>query len=137
MGIHYLVDTQVLLWTMTKSPRLSSKLLDLFKNASGENSFYFSQLSLFEIAIKQKIGKLPEITSDILMIYRQLVADGFDFIPISNQHIETYSKVPFYENHRDPFDRLLLATALSEKMIIVSADNKFQQYDGIIDFFRI
>jgi PIN domain nuclease of toxin-antitoxin system len=101
------------------------------------NPVYFSQISLFEIVIKQKIGKLPEITGDILMIYQQLIADGYDFIPISNQHIEVYKQVPLYDNHRDPFDRLLLSTALSEKMTIVSADEKFQQYSGLIDVFAV
>jgi PIN domain nuclease of toxin-antitoxin system len=135
--MNYLVDTQILLWTITKSSRLSSKVLTLFKNDLGENSFYFSQISLFEIAIKQKIGKLPEITGDILLIYRQLIADGYDFIPISNQHIEAYKQIALYENHRDPFDRLLLATTLAEKMTIVSADEKFQQYSGLIDVFAV
>ncbi len=116
--MNYLVDTQILLWTITKSSRLSSKVLKLFKNDLGENSFYFSQISLYEIAIKQKIGKLPEITGDILIIYRQLIADGYDFIPISNQHIEAYKQVPLHNNHRDPFDRLLLATALAENYTI-------------------
>jgi PIN domain nuclease of toxin-antitoxin system len=137
VNLNYLVDTQILLWTITKSSRLSLKLISLLKNDFGVNSFYFSQISLFEMAIKHKIGKLPEITGDILTIYRQLIDDGYNFLPISNQHIHTYNMIPFYDNHRDPFDRLLLATAMVEKMTIISSDDKFKQYTIIIDIFEV
>jgi PIN domain nuclease of toxin-antitoxin system len=55
--------------------------------------------------------------------------DGLVFVSIQNLHLSTYSNVPLFENHRDPFDRLLIATAMEEKAIILSADEKFKLYN--------
>jgi PIN domain nuclease of toxin-antitoxin system len=134
--MNFLVDTQILLWTLANSSRLSEKTLRLFNNDVGKNAFFFSQISLYEIAIKQKIGKLPEVTTDIELIYNQLIPDGYDFLPLHNRHIETYKQVPLLDHYRDPFDRLLLATALAEKMTIVSADEQFKSYQDIIPIFE-
>jgi PIN domain nuclease of toxin-antitoxin system len=131
----YLLDTQIILWILTKNNRLNDTVSKLVEDI--DNPVYFSQISLYEIAIKQKIGKLPEVTKNVMMIFRQLIADGYDFVPISNQHIEAYQQVPLYDNHRDPFDRLLLATALQEKMTLVSADEKFKQYSPQIGIFSV
>jgi PIN domain nuclease of toxin-antitoxin system len=135
--MNYLVDTQILLWTITKNKRLTESLLELLRNKSGENKFHVSQISLFEIAIKQKIGKMPEVSIDTDAIHQQLLADGYDFLPIANAHLNAYSRVPLYENHRDPFDRLFLATALHEKMIFISADQKFKRCDPLVTIFLV
>jgi PIN domain nuclease of toxin-antitoxin system len=92
----------------------------------------FSQVSLFEISIKQKIGKLPEFYATIEEIYLQAVKDGFTFIGVRNQHIYNYNEVPLYKDHRDPFDRLLIATAMEENATIVSADEQLRLYADLI-----
>ncbi len=89
---------------------------------------YFSQISLYEIAIKQKIGKLPEAPQTITEIHAQLLKDGYNFLPIHNAHIEAYNNINLQDIHRDPFDRLLLATAYHEKMTFITADSKFGFY---------
>ena len=55
-------------------------------------------------------------------------------MPIHNKHIETYSIVPLLENHRDPFDRLLIATAHSEDLTVITGDGKFSLYSNFIRF---
>lgn len=60
------------------------------------------------------------------------MADGFELMPMSAAYINAYNAIPLHEEHRDPFDRLLLVTAYSEKMPIVSADGNFQVYKDII-----
>jgi PIN domain nuclease of toxin-antitoxin system len=62
----------------------------------------------------------------------QLLSDGFTILPISNNHIFAYQSIPFFENHRDPFDRFLLATALSEQIPIISVDENFILYRPFI-----
>ncbi len=57
---------------------------------------------------------------------------GFEILQISNNHIFSYQQIPFYEDHRDPFDRLLLATALSEQIPIISIDQKLSLYRPLI-----
>lgn len=61
-----------------------------------------------------------------------IVADGFELMPMSAAHINAYNAIPLNEEHRDPFDRLILATAHSEKMPIVFADGNFRVYKDII-----
>ena len=71
-----------------------------------ENTILFSQVSLFEITIKQTIGKLPGLQATISDIYTQAINDNFTFLPISNQHIYRYNAVPLKDDkklslHRD------------------------------------
>ncbi|MBD0293986.1 MAG: type II toxin-antitoxin system VapC family toxin [Flavisolibacter sp.] len=97
-----------------------------------ENVICFSQISLFEIVIKQKIGKLPLFLATIADIYQQALKDNFTYLPVKNRHIELYDKVPLLEEHRDPFDRLLIATALAEEFTIITADKNFTLYSELI-----
>lgn len=98
-----------------------------------KNTILFSQISLFEITIKQRIGKLSQFTATIQEIFNQAVTDGFTFLPITNSHLFQYNNIPLYEQHRDPFDRLLLATALSEMATLLSADANFRLYNEIVE----
>lgn len=124
----YLLDTQVLIWALTSPSRLSANILKLLAG----NMIFVSHVSLLEIAIKQKIGKLPELLIRIDELEKVIVADGFGLIPISTSHINSYNAIPLHEAHRDPFDRLIVATAYFEKMPIISADLNFKIYKDII-----
>jgi len=97
-----------------------------------ENVILFSQVSLYEIAIKQRIGKLPDFKSDIIEIYQQAIQDNFTFIQLQNKHIYSYSQVPLHDHHRDPFDRLLIATAYEENATMLTVDNNFGLYKDLI-----
>lgn len=107
--------------------------MDILQNP--DNVILFSQLSLYEIAIKQKLGKLPLFSIEVNEIYQQAVKDNFTFLPIHNNHIYSYQKVPLYDQHRDPFDRLLIAIALEEDAIILSVDEKFNLYKHLVKVF--
>jgi PIN domain nuclease of toxin-antitoxin system len=126
----FLVDTHCLLWFQDNNPKIPSRVLESLQNP--DNIVLFSQLSLFEIAIKQKIGKLNQFTSDIIEIYHQGLQDNFTFLPVHNNHLSAYNKIPLLEKHRDPFDRLLIATAYEEKITILSADKSFSLYKDYI-----
>ena len=89
-----------------------------------DNVILFSQISLFEIGIKQKTGKIPAFYATVEDVYLQAIKDGFTFMPIQNQHIYRYNKVPLLEDHRDPFDRLLIATAIEENAAILNPTKK-------------
>ena len=130
MGGKYLLDTHTLIWYQGGNPKMSEQLIDKIK--SKENVILFSQLSLIEIVIKQKIGKLPDFKTTIDRIYEQALEDGFSFLNIRNQHIASYLTVPFYEQHRDPFDRLLIATAYEEKAGIMTTDKNFLLYPELV-----
>lgn len=128
--MQYLLDTQILIWALEDNPRLKSKHRGLLENP--DNTVLVSQFSLMEISIKLKLGKLPEFIVSIEHITNQLLSDGFTILPILNNHIFSYQSIPFFENHRDPFDRFLLATALSEQIPIISVDENFSLYRTMV-----
>ncbi len=128
----YLVDTQILIWSLVGPEKLSVSTQTLLKN----NRILVSQVSLYEIAVKQKIGKLPKLGLPTEALLKQAQADGFRLLPIKNAHIAAYNDVPLFPEHRDPFDRLILATALSETMPVVSADGNFRLYAAHIQLIE-
>jgi PIN domain nuclease of toxin-antitoxin system len=124
----YLLDTHSLIWFQENNPKIPNEILDIIQNL--DNTIFFSQISLFELAIKLRIGKIPDSVVSVEDIHLQALKDGFTYLDIQNKHIYRYDKVPLFENHRDPFDRLLIATAMEEQAIILSADDKFKLYEG-------
>ncbi|WGS84618.1 type II toxin-antitoxin system VapC family toxin [Methylomonas sp. UP202] len=120
----YLIDTQILIWTLVAPNKLAQQV----KNALENEAIFISQISFFEIAIKQKLGKLPELDLTIDQLTNFIERDGFNLLGVQNRHIDAYAEIPLLANHRDPFDRLLLATAFSENMPIISADENFALY---------
>jgi PIN domain nuclease of toxin-antitoxin system len=130
-GSNYLLDTHCLLWFQENNPKIPEQIMEIIQNP--ENTILFSQVSLFEISIKQKIGKLPAFNASVYEIYQQGINDGFTFINIQNQHIYSYHNIPLVKDHRDPFDRLLLATALEETATFISADEQLFLYAEIIE----
>lgn len=122
----YIIDTQILIWYQLKSQSLSVSNYRLLLDTA--NDIFVSQVSLFEIAIKQKIGKLPALNLSIERLVAIIIEDGFDILPIANAHINAYQDIPFLEHHKDPFDRLILATSLAENMPLISSDANFKYY---------
>jgi len=129
--MNHLIDTQVLIWYQLQSDRLNPKVYALIKNP--EQQILVSVVSLFEIAIKQKIGKLPEFDVPISVLSEVISRDGFSLLGIDAAHIARYGDIPLLPQHRDPFDRLLLATALHENIPIISADQNFALYQPQIE----
>lgn len=126
----YLIDTHILIWFELPSPKLKSNILAILTDPT--NEIYVSQVSLFEIAVKQNIGKTPDLNWDTKTIVKQIQKDKFDLLNIQNQHIQQYITLPFFDQHKDPFDRLIIATAISENLSIISADEKFKLYTPLI-----
>lgn len=124
--MEYLIDTQILIWFQLADKKLPNNILEILVDS--DNTIFVSDLSLFEISIKKKIGKLPELGISISTIIDLLKNDDFQILPISSNHISFYEKIPLIQEHRDPFDRLLLATSLFEDIPIISSDEKFKNY---------
>ncbi len=124
-----LLDTQMFIWHALKHPSLRAETRRMIDDPA--NTTFLSHISLFEIAIKQKIGKLPEFHLPTVQI-EQLAASRFSLLPITSAHIAAYERIPLLPQHRDPFDRLLLATALAEDMPIISADEHFPLYASLV-----
>lgn len=127
---HYLLDTHCLIWFQENNPKIPKKILDILQNT--ENVVYFSQISLFEISIKQSLGKLPNFSVSVEDIHNQALLDGFSFLVIENSAIFNYYNIPLLNEHRDPFDRLLISSAIQQDATLLSADEKFKLYPNIL-----
>jgi PIN domain nuclease of toxin-antitoxin system len=119
-----LVDTHTFLWAFLHDHRLTSKAKQIL--TSNEHELVFSLVSLWEIAIKIKTGKLNTIGSSVAYIRDEMDAYGMQLLPIRYEHILQLESLPHH--HSDPFDRLLIAQALTESLPILSGDRAFANY---------
>lgn len=126
-----LLDTQILIWFQLNDTQLPHRIRLLIEDPA--NEVIISQLSFIEITIKQVTNRLS--TFDVLTeeLVHTAETDGFVILPVSINHVIAYRQIPFHTDHRDPFDRLILATALAEQMPLVSADEKFSRYRDVVD----
>ena len=115
-----LLDTNVLIWWLTESPRLSKETRDAI---TAEPEVIVSAVSAFEIAVKSAIGKL-RVPGDLEV---QIVEQAMTELPVTVRHGLAVGQLPMH--HRDPFDRLLIAQAQCEGLTIVTADRTFAAYD--------
>lgn len=132
--MEYLIDTQILIWYQEENRRLSAEIYEILNNP--KNIIWIGQVSIYEIAIKKAIGKFETFTISIDDLVEQIKTDGFQILHIKNSHIARYGDIPLLEIHKDPFDRLILATALSENIPVISSDEKFKNYTSIINLIE-
>ena len=119
-----LLDTHALLWWWKNDPRLSKKALNAIKNES--NVVLISAASVWEIATKHRIGKLPGAEHAVTNFAELIAADGFAHLAITYQHAVTAGT--FEAEHRDPFDRMLAAQAIIEDATLVTDDAAIKQF---------
>jgi PIN domain nuclease of toxin-antitoxin system len=119
-----LLDTHTFIWWIEDSPRLSANSKNLLENL--ENNCFLSLASCWELAIKSSIGKIKLTLPIRDFIPQHLAANDFKQLNISFRHIARVESLDFH--HRDPFDRLIAAQALEEKMILLSVDKVFDYY---------
>ncbi|MEW6501301.1 MAG: type II toxin-antitoxin system VapC family toxin [Thermodesulfobacteriota bacterium] len=115
-----LLDTHALLWWLADDPALGPTARALI--ADGENEIYVSAASTWEIGMKKALGKLeaPDHLTELLVEERLLP------LPITLAHGEAAGGLP--DHHRDPFDRMLVAQAQAEGLIILTADTSIARY---------
>ncbi len=122
------IDTHAFLWFAAGDSRLSTTARDLISDRTSTQ--YLSTASLWEMAIKVSIGKLTLSHPYDILVPAVVEANGFDILSISLAHASEVAQLPFpRRNHRDPFDRLIVAQCRIENLPLVSADNKLDAYD--------
>lgn len=123
----FLLDTQLLLWAAGQPERLSTKAKKLLN--SPRNELIFSAASLWEIAIKSTLGR-EDFRVEPRLLRRGLVDNGYAELPITSQHAVSIDGLP--PLHKDPFDRLLLAQALTEGITLLTTDEQLARYPGSV-----
>ena len=127
-----LLDTCAFLWFIGDNPRISTAARTLIENR--ENEIFISKASLWEMALKHSKGLLPLKTSFRDAILNEIDSNDFRVLRIRRRHIEynstmAFTKVPpKNDEHKDPFDRMILAQAITEDLPIITDDDLFPLY---------
>lgn len=119
-----------MIWLLTNPNRIPLKTRKIIEQKS--NQLLISDVSLFEIAIKQTIGKLPDFRVKISQIVEQLNLQSIFLVPLSIEAIGNYDQIPLLPQHRDPFDRMLLSISFTQNIPIISSDEKFLLYGDFV-----
>lgn len=128
--MNYLLDTHVCIWAIAEQDKLSARVNQLLQDQ--DNFFFVSRISFLEIAIKMKIGKLPDFKTSLPEFIKSVYQSGYEVLPVKDEHMEAYGNIDFDESHRDPFDRYLIAATKFEGLAIITKDEKFEFYSKTI-----
>jgi PIN domain nuclease of toxin-antitoxin system len=126
--LRILLDTHLLLWWLEGSPSLSAQARELIRDP--ENTVFVSAVSLWEIWLKESLGKL-RLPADFT---GRLAAESFESLPLLASHPRQVSLLPW--RHRDPFDRMLVAQAQVEKLVLLTADEALTAYGAAVHLAR-
>jgi len=121
----FLIDTQVLLWWLFDEPKLSEVAYDAVRNP--ENKIFVSSVSGWEIATKDRLGKLPHAREAVEKLPVLLQQSGMNKLPITLEHGLKAGSLP--APHKDPFDKMLVAQGQLEKLPMITSDAAFRYYD--------
>ena len=125
MSQRLLLDTHALIWALSSPRRLPSRVARMVRDP--ENDVYVSAVATWEIAIKSALGK---ITTDVARIAQGARDANFEELPVAIAHTARLRTLP--SHHRDPFDRLLIAQGIEERLTIVTHDPVIRRYPAPI-----
>jgi PIN domain nuclease of toxin-antitoxin system len=118
------LDTHAFLWWLSGDDQLSAAARSAI--ADEGNGIFISSASAWEITTKHRIGKLPGVAAIVANLEGAIVDQGFIGLPISLRHGQVAGALP--GTHRDPFDRMLIAQAMLENLVLVSNEQPFDAY---------
>ena len=120
----YLLDTHAIIWYVEDSSNLPKIIADIIDDV--ENDIYISSVSLWEIALKASLGKL-DLELPLNEFLTHIRSRDFYFLHIEDDYLEKLFDLPLI--HKDPFDRLIITSALTEGLIIMTIDENIKRYD--------
>jgi len=122
--VKFLLDTVVWVWSIDAIENIGKRGLEILED--GRQDIFLSPVSSWELSIKMRLGKLSLPKSPAACVSQYMVQQGLRPLPIAHSHTVKVYDLP--NHHRDPFDRLLIAQALTENMVILTADHAFEKY---------
>ena len=125
--MNLLLDTHLLLWAASTPQRLSVKARNLLLDSG--NQLLFSSASLWEVTIKNGLER-SDFNVDSRRLWRMLLVNGYRELPVTSEHAVAVNDLP--PLHKDPFDRILIAQARVEGLLLLTADKSVAKYgDGV------
>jgi PIN domain nuclease of toxin-antitoxin system len=125
--VNLLLDTHLLLWGAFEQKRVPSEARELILDAA--NSLWFSDASLWEVAIKKALSR-PEFRAEASVLRAGLLANGYVELAVEGRHVLSLATLPLL--HGDPFDRMLVAQAMAEGMVLLTSDRAVAAYGGSV-----
>ena len=127
----YLLDTHTFIWTILKNDNLSKNSIEIITNK--KNEICLSTVSFWEISLKTRLEKFSFKNINIKDFPKYARDMDFRIIDIQENETITFHELPLKENHKDPFDRMLIWQAITKGMTLISKDRLFSQYkiDGL------
>ena len=125
--MNYLIDTHYLLWSLIYPSQIQKHARKILTDT--QTIKYVSKISFWEIALKYSIGKLKLEGTSPEEILNASLESGFKIYDLSEDDIVTSYLLPFVENHRDPFDRLLVWQCIRNDILLISADIRLKAYE--------
>ena len=122
-----LIDTHLLLWAAGQPEKLPLQARSMLHDV--QNILAFSAASIWEVAIKQSLGR-EDFKADARLLRRGLLDNGYSELAITSAHAVALDSLP--PLHKDPFDRILIAQALVEGIVLLTADARLAQYPGAV-----
>ena len=120
----YLMNSHAALWLFEGNTKLPHYVQDILFNV--ENQIYISIVSAWEVAIKVSLSKL-DLDGGVETFLAKISENNINLVGIKNDYVKAVEALPLI--HRDPFDRLIIATAISEDFTVISIDENIQKYD--------
>lgn len=122
--MNLLLDTHIFIWAFSDVTRLLPDVAAALVNR--QNSLFLSVASSWKMQVKEQIGKLTLSPSVEVFVKSQMLLNQIKPLPIRNEHVWMLKQLPLH--HRDPFDRMIIAQAVSEDLTIVTQDAQFASY---------
>ena len=127
----YLIDTHAFIWSISDIKKLSNRVLEIITNI--DNDIFVSVVSFWEIALKTSIKKYSFegiIINDLPEYARKM---NFNILEMRAREACSFANLPLKDNHKDPFDRMIIWQSITEDMSLISKDKMFVQYkeDGL------
>jgi PIN domain nuclease of toxin-antitoxin system len=122
----YLLDTHVFIWATLETKKLSKKSRDIIFDKN--NEIFVSTVSFWEISLKTRINKFSFENINITKFPEYARNMDFTIIDMKEEESITFHKLPLKDNHKDPFDRMLILQAITKNMVMISKDRLFEQY---------
>ena len=120
-----LLDTHTFLWFIGGDPQLDRYSRQLIEDP--QNQRYLSVVSVWEITIKSSLGRLQVPTPPSRLIQDHIWPNAIELLSITSEHLDRLYSLPHH--HKDPFDRLMIAQAIEEDMVLITKDHAFAAYD--------
>lgn len=124
--MNYLLDSHIFLWSIFEPEKLDYLMTKTITNV--KNEIYISSISLWEIALKYQLGKLKIDGFNFNDIFDVIKQQGYKVLSLNSSNCENLMKLPFVDNHKDPFDRMLISQAIEYDFTLISKDGKFNEY---------